>query len=56
MANNTMFSCIGCGHCKALAPAYEEVAGSFVGDEDVSSEPSCVVTLYHVSSPWKPLT
>lgn len=23
-----------CGHCKALAPVYEEVAASFVGDED----------------------
>lgn len=28
--------CVGCGHCKALAPAYEEVSASFKGDENVS--------------------
>lgn len=38
--------CSGCGHCKALAPVYEEVAASFVGDEDVSFEFSSVMTLY----------
>lgn len=27
---------VGCGHCKALAPAYEEVASTFKGDENVS--------------------
>ena len=49
-------SFIGCGHCKALAPAYEEVAASFVGDEDVSrTEPVSVFTLYpfypHLENP-----
>lgn len=24
-----------CGHCKALAPAYEQVAQSFVGEDSV---------------------
>ncbi len=27
---------VGCGHCKALAPAYEEVATTFRAEQNVS--------------------
>ena len=27
---------VGCGHCKALAPVYEEVAATFQNDDNVS--------------------
>ncbi len=34
-AGFSYYDVIGCGHCKALAPVYEEVADTFKADEEV---------------------
>ena len=42
LVSENVFTCvyvivllIGCGHCKALIPVYEEVATTFKNDENV---------------------
>ena len=54
---------IGCGHCKALIPTYEEVATTFKNDEHVSTYTfhkylttctcACIYTMYMYFFPRK---